>query len=120
MEIISEDEWISEVTDLDIVQNDLSIIIEQLTEANDELESLQSQLDDAENELESLQSQLDDDEILDLKFKIKKLKKERIPNEQNKIQDLTKKEEFLNAKIKSLKEEIYRKDRLFKKIICGT
>ena len=111
-----ENEWISELTDLNLVQKELSILIEQLDEANVELEMLQSQLNDAENELKMLQSQLNDDEILDLKFKIKKLNKEGIPNVQNQIQDLIKKEEDLNAKLKPLQEEIYRKDKLFKKL----
>ena len=52
-------------------------IQKKLNSAKDNLNNLQSQIDAAEYELSTLQPERDDDEILDLKFIIKKTKKEK-------------------------------------------
>ena len=99
--------------------------------------NLKSQMEDTENNLTSLQPELDD-EILNLKFKIKKLKKEKIPLAYDELETLSKKEEVLRSEIHDLQDkrtaiekevdttekiiikiqqdEEYRKDRLYKKL----
>ena len=117
----------------------------QLKKAENNLNNLQSQLQNAEKDLADSQSELDDDEILDLKFMIKKLKKKEIRPAEEELTNLIKKEEVLRSNVdeiekrinvlqekkKELEEEInstkeniekiqqddeYRKDRLFKKL----
>lgn len=76
----------------------------QFEEANNNLTTLQSQLKDAEKNLAELQSELDDDEILDLKFIIKKLKKKEIPLAEDTVSNLIKKDEVLRINVDEIEK----------------
>lgn len=117
----------------------------RLEDAKSNLANLKSQLYEKEINLTSLKLELNDDEILDLKFIIKKLKNEKIPPANDEVTSLTKKEKALRTKLNELQEkrlslhkkkiilerkinntekhfikcqqeEKYRKDRLYKKL----
>ena len=78
----------------------------QFEEANNNLTTLQSKLKDAEKNLVELKSELDDDEILDLKFIIKKLKKEEIPLAEDEVSNLFKKDEVLRINVDEIEKRI--------------
>lgn len=78
-----------------------------------ELKNLKNQLHEAEDKLKQSTNK---DEILDYKFKIKKIKKEYIPQVQNKLNKLIQEETKLKAERKAQQNENKRKERLFKKL----
>ena len=75
------DEWVGGETDLEVAKNELNNLNNILSELEDKLKQTTN-----------------DDKILDIKFKIKKIKNEYIPQTQDKINKLTQEELKKKAK----------------------
>lgn len=96
------DEWVGGETDLEVAENELNNLKEQLRITKERLELSK-----------------DKDDIINYKFKIKKLEKEIIPNAENNLEDLkkaSKKKLKLNKKRNVQNDKNYRKNLLFKKL----
>lgn len=93
------DEWIGGKTDFEVTQKKLL--------------ELEKQIQDAKIALERTN---DENQILDYKFKIKKLQTELIPKLKNKINKLEHEQEVLNAKKQAKRQEQQQKDNLLKKL----
>lgn len=81
--------------------------------ATNELNNLKRQLIDAESKLKQVTN---DEDIIEYKFKIKKLTEDYIPNAQDKIDKLLHESEIESAKIRLQQEKIEEKNMLFKKL----
>ena len=86
---------------------------EEIKITKNELSNLVNQFHDAE---EKLKQATNENEILDYKFKIKKIKNEYIPQTKNKLNNLIQEEAKLESERKVQQEENQRKERLFKKL----
>ena len=93
------DEWVGGETDLELIENELFMLEEKLKDAK-----------------QSLKQAKNEDEMLDIKFTIKKLEKEYIPQVKDKLNKSIQKEKDTEVKLKKQKEEKERKERLFKKL----
>jgi len=81
--------------------------------AKNELKNLNKQLNDAKFKLKQATN---DDEIIEFKFKIKKLTNAYIPNAQEKLDKLLRESEIESAKIQFQKEKTEERNKLFKKL----
>ena len=94
------DEWVGGESNIEIATN--------------ELNNLKKQLKDLESKLKKSSN---NDEIIEYKFRIKKLTNEYIPNAQNKLDNLLKESEAEKNKLKAQKgRKKKKKDKLFKKL----
>lgn len=93
------DKWVGGEDNIKIVTN--------------ELNNLKRQLIDEESKLKQATN---DKDIIECKFKIKKLTEEYIPNAQDKLDKLLQESEIESAKIRLQQEKIEEKNMLFKKL----